>query len=130
MIHFTPQVKDAVSQPPSMSIPITHLKKLFIYLAARGLHCFVWVFSSFCEWGLLFIAVLRFLIAVASHCGAQALGTRASLTVAHGFSCPVAGMWDLLQPGIKPVSPELAGRLFTTKPSGMPGSHHCCCCCC
>ena len=90
MIHFTPQVKDAVSQPPSMSIPITHLKKLFIYLAALGLHCFVRVFSSFCEWGLLFIAVLRFLIAVASHCGAQALGAQASVVAAQGIRCSMA----------------------------------------
>ena len=93
-------------------------------MTALGLHCFVWVFSSFGEWGLLFIAVLRFLIAVSSHCGAWALGTRASLVVAHGLSCPVASMWDLPQPGIKPVSPALAGRFFTIKLPGMPGSHH------
>ena len=29
-------------------------------------------------------------------------------------------MWDPTQPGIKPVSPALAGRLFTTEPSGKP----------
>ena len=28
------------------------------------------------------------------------------------------GMWDLPGPGIKPVSPELAGRLLTTAPPG------------
>ena len=49
MMHFTPQVKDAVSQPPNMSIPSTHFKKIFIYLAALGLHCFVWLFSSLWE---------------------------------------------------------------------------------
>ena len=29
-------------------------------------------------------------------------------------------MWDLPGPGIKPVSPELAGGFFTAKPSGKP----------
>ena len=29
-------------------------------------------------------------------------------------------MWDLLRPGIKPVSPALAGGLFTTEPPGKP----------
>ena len=27
-------------------------------------------------------------------------------------------MWDLLGPGIEPVSPELAGGLLTTRPPG------------
>ena len=31
-----------------------------------GPHCCVWVFSSYCEWGLLFVAVFGLLIAVAS----------------------------------------------------------------
>ena len=35
-------------------------------MAALGLHCFMWAFFSCSEWGLLFVAVLRFLIAVAS----------------------------------------------------------------
>ena len=30
------------------------------------------------------------------------------------------GMWDLPGPGIKPVSPALAGRFFTTVPPGKP----------
>ena len=29
-------------------------------------------------------------------------------------------MWDLTGPGIKPVSPALAGRLSTTAPPGKP----------
>ena len=42
---------------------------LFIYfliLAALGLHCCVWAFSSCGEHGLLFVAVRRLLIAVVS----------------------------------------------------------------
>ena len=45
-------------------------KKLFIlfilFLAALGLRCCVQAFSSCGEWGPLFVAVLRLLIAVAS----------------------------------------------------------------
>ena len=29
--------------------------------------------------------------------------------------------WDLPGPGIKPVSPALTGRFFTTEPPGKPG---------
>ena len=39
---------------------------LFFILAALGLHCCTWAFSSCGERGLLFIAVHRFLIVVAS----------------------------------------------------------------
>ena len=30
------------------------------------------------------------------------------------------GMWDLPRPGLKPVSPALAGRFSTTAPPGKP----------
>ena len=39
---------------------------IYLFLAALGLHCCVWAFSSCSEWGLLFIAVHGLLIAVAS----------------------------------------------------------------
>ena len=32
----------------------------------------------------------------------------------------LCGMWDLPGPGLKPVSPALAGRFLTTVPSGKP----------
>ena len=78
--------------------------------------------------------------AQASHCGgfsycrAQVLGTWASVVVVHGLSsCGswalevrlfsygtqvqlLRGMWDLPGPGLKPVSPALAGRFLTTVP--------------
>ena len=52
-------------------VPISFLtfkKILFIYLflAAVGLRCCVWAFSSCSEWGLLFVAVRGLLIEVAS----------------------------------------------------------------
>ena len=83
----------------------------------------------------------------ASHCGgisccrARALGTQASVVVAHGLSscglwaveCRLSscgtwaqllcGMWDLPGPGLEPVSPELSGRFLTTAPPGK--SHRC-----
>ena len=33
---------------------------------------------------------------------------------------PLRGMWDPPRPGLKPVSPALAGRLPTTAPPGKP----------
>ena len=80
----------------------------------------------------------RLLIAVASRCGARALGAWASVVVACGLSscgsralehrlssCGaqaqlLRGMWDLPGPGLKPVSPALAGRVLTTVPPGKP----------
>ena len=44
------------------------------------------LFSGCSEQGLLFVAVFGLFIAVASRCGAQALGARASVVVARGLS--------------------------------------------
>ena len=69
---------------------------IYLFLAALGLRCCVRAFSSCNEQGLLFIAVRGLLIEGASHCGgfsccgARALGTRASVVVAHRFSCSAA----------------------------------------
>ena len=38
----------------------------YLFLAALGLHCCAWAFSSCGEWGLLFVAVRGLLITVAS----------------------------------------------------------------
>ena len=38
---------------------------IYLFLAALGLHCCVWVFSSCGEWGLLFVVVCGLLIALA-----------------------------------------------------------------
>ena len=71
-----------------------------------------------------------------SCCGAQALGTRASVVVARRLggcglralerrlsSCGaqaqlLCSMWDLPGPGLEPVSPVLASRFLTTAPPG------------
>ena len=58
----------------------------FFFLAALGLHRCARAFSGCGERGLPFVAVHRLLIAVASHCGARALGAQASRVVARGLS--------------------------------------------
>ena len=63
-----------------------------------------------------------------SHCGARALGVRASIVAAHGLrSCGtwaqlLSGLWDLPGPGLEPMSPALAGGFSTTAPPGKPDS--------
>ena len=106
-------------------------------MAVLGFCCCTQAFTSCGEWGLLFLAVRRFLIAMASLCcRAWALGTRASVVVARGLSscgsqalehrissCGarvylLRSMWDLPGPGIEPVSPVLADGFLTTAPPG------------
>ena len=57
-----------------------------LFLAVLGLRCCAWAFSSCGEWGLLFVVVHGLLIAVASRCGAGALGMQASVVVARKLS--------------------------------------------
>ena len=58
---------------------------IYLFLAVLGLRCCGQAFSSCGEQELLFLVVCVLLIAVASRCGARALGTWASVVVAHGF---------------------------------------------
>ena len=64
----------------------------YLFLAALGLCCCckksTGFFPSCGEWGLLFIAVCRLLIVVASRCRARALGAWASVVVAHHQGSP------------------------------------------
>ena len=50
----------------------------------------------------------------------ELLGCRAtgSIVVVHGLGCP--GMWDFPKPGIKPMSPALAGRFLPLSHQGSP----------
>ena len=62
-------------------------KFIYLFLAALGLCCCTWAFSSCGERGLLFLVVRGLLIVVASLCfGARSLGAWASVVVAHGLS--------------------------------------------
>ena len=61
------------------------LSFFFLFLfGCTGLRCCAQAFSHCGEWGLLFVAVARLLIVVASRCGAQALGMQALAIVMHG----------------------------------------------
>ena len=51
-----------------------------------------------------------------SCCGAQALEHELSSCSAQALL--LQGMWDLPQPGIKPMSPALVGGFLTTGPPG------------
>ena len=88
--------------------PSSHF--LIFFLAALGLRCCTLAFSSCGEWGLLFVAVCRLLIVMASlvvkhglqarrlqqlwHMGsvvvAHGLQSTGSVVVAHGLSCSMA----------------------------------------
>ena len=127
-----------------------HLRPCIAFLHWASLFFFFFFFfffgcigsSSLCagfscgKRGLLFFAVHGLLVAVASRCGAQALGAWASVVVARGLSscgsqalehrlrsCGaraqlLRSMWDLPGPGLEPMSPALAGEFLTTVPSG------------
>ena len=100
----------------------------FIYGRA-GSWLLLGLFSSCGEQGLLSSCS-----AWASHCGgfsccgAQAvgysgtwpLGSRAQAQSLWFMGLVVCGTWDLPRPGIKPVSPAVPGRFFTTEPAGKP----------
>ena len=89
------------------------------FLAVLGLHFCARAFSRCSQRGPLFIVVhVPLTIAaslVAEHglqtCRLSSCGSRAQL---------LRGMWHSPTPGLKPVSPALAGRFSTTAPPGKP----------
>ena len=99
-------------------VNLFYLWLCWVFVAARGL-------SLVAASGASLFAVHGLLIVVIC-CRAQALGTRASVVVAHRLSsCGLRaqllrGMWDLPGPGLEPVTPALAGRFLTTVPPGKP----------
>ena len=52
-------------------------------------------------------------------CRAQALGL-SSFRSRSALAYVLCGLWDLPRPGIKPLSPALAGRFPSTGPPGKP----------
>ena len=77
-------------------------------------------FSSCGKRGPLLIAVRGPLITEASLVAEHRLQTR-RLSNCGSRAQLLCSMWDLPRPGLKPVSPALAGRLSTTAPPGKPG---------
>ena len=95
---------------------------LFIYLfilAVLGLRFCARAFSSCGKRGPLLIAVPGPLTFAASPVAVHMLQTR-RLSSCGSRAQLLHGMWDLPRPGLKPVSPALAGRFSTTVPPGKP----------
>ena len=88
-----------------------------------GLRFCARAFSSCGKRGPLFIAVRGPLTIAASLVAEHRLQTR-RLSSCGSQAQLLHGMWDLPRPGLKPVSPALAGRLSTTAPPGKPDSYN------
>ena len=86
-----------------------------------GLRFYARAFSSCGKRGPLFIAVRGLLTIAASLVAEHRLQTR-RLSSCGSRAQLLRGMWDLPRPGLKPVSPALAGRFSTTVPPGEPFS--------
>ena len=84
-----------------------------------GLRFCVRAFSSCSERGPLLIAVRRPLAIAASLVVEHKLQTR-RLSSCGSRAQLLRGMWDPPRPGLKPMSPALAGGFSTTAPPGKP----------
>ena len=91
------------------------LNFIYLFLAVLGLRFCARAFSSCSKQGPLFIAVRGPLTIVASLVAEHRLQTR-RLSNCGSRAQLLRGMWDLPRPGLKPVSPALAGRFSTTAP--------------
>ena len=108
-------------------------------MTVLGLHCCAGFSLVVAKGSYSLVAVHGLLIAVASLVAEDRLeGMQASVVSARGLSscgsqalehrlsrCDTQsqllhGMWDLLGPGIEPVSPALSGTFFITEPPGKP----------
>ena len=88
-------------------------------MAVLGLRFCARTFSSCGKRGPLFIAVCGPLTIMASLVAEHRLHMH-RLSNCGSWAQLLRGMWDLPRPGLKPVSPALAGRFSTTVPPGKP----------
>ena len=88
-------------------------------MAVLGLRFCARAFSSCGKWRPLFIAVRGPLIIAASLVAEHRLQTH-RLSSCGSRAQLLRGVWDLPRPGLKPVSPALAGRFSSTAPPGKP----------
>ena len=88
-------------------------------MAVLGLRFCAKAFSSCGKRGPLLTAVCGPLTIAASLVVEHRLQTR-RLSNCGSRAQLLHGMWDLPRPGLKPVSPALAGRFSTTVPPGKP----------
>ena len=89
-------------------------------MAVLGLRFYARAFSSCGKRGPLFIAVRGPLTIAASLVAEARLQTR-RLSRCGSRAQLLRGMCDLPRPGLKPVSPALAGEFSTAAPPGKPG---------
>ena len=110
--------------------PYPHLH-LIVFFTLLDLLCYTGVSVAGGKQGLLFVAVSRLLIAVASYCGEQVLGharfsscgsqaAEYRLNSCDAWAQLLHSMWDLPRPGTELMSPALAGRFFTAEPPASP----------
>ena len=92
---------------------------LYFFLGVLGLRFCARAFSSCGKRGPLFITVRGPLTIAASPVAEHRLQTR-RLSNCGSRAQLLRGMWDPPRPGLKPVSPALAGGLPTTAPPGKP----------
>ena len=90
-------------------------------MAVLGLRFCARAFSSCGNRGPLFIAARGPLTIAASLVAEHRLQTR-RLSNCGSRAQLLRGMWDPPRPGLKPVSPALAGRFSTTAPPGKPNA--------
>ena len=99
--QFSLLLLSCISLVPLLQFVNQYLKFSFIFLAALGLHCCPWAFSSCVEWGL------RSSFRACTYCGGYSLWSRASR--ARGLSGGGAqgylpgGVWNLPGSGVNPL---------------------------
>ena len=98
-------------------------------MAVLGLRFCARAFSSCGKRGSLFIVlhgpltiVVRAPLTIAASPVAEHRLQTRRLSNCGSWAQLLRGMWDLPRPGLKPVSPALAGRFSTTAPPGKPSS--------
>lgn len=113
----TLNIRSALNSSKKFFYEKIYLLLLWVFVAMHGL-CLVvasgaalWLqCSGFSLWGLLLLQSMASRARVCSSCG-----TRAWL---------LRGLWNISGPGVKPVSPALAGRFSITEPPGKSVLKH------
>ena len=97
---------------------------LFTYIWLHGAFLVAHVLSLLVECRLLIVAASLWRAWALEHVGSSSCGSQAleyKLSSCGTLAQLPHGMWNLPRPGIKPVSPALAGRFLTT---GPPAKSH------
>ena len=107
-----------LQSPPHFPLlyPFKKSISFYLFLATLGHHCCMRAFSSCRKQGLLPVVVCSFslwCLLLLWNMGSRAHG----LCSCGAWAYLLCGIWDLSRPGIKPMSPTLAGGFLTT---GLP----------